>query len=86
MAVYVDDMRARHGRMVMCHMLADSTAELLGMADTVGIDRKWIQKAGTPHEHFDISRSKRRLAVAAGAKEVGFRELGQILKSRIKET
>lgn len=70
MAVYVDDMRAKFGRMVMCHMLADTTTELLAMADRIGVQRKWIQHAGTPKEHFDIALSKRALAVQAGAQEI----------------
>lgn len=82
MAVYVDDMRAPFGRMKMCHMIADSTSELLAMADKIGVARKWIQAAGTSREHFDISLSKRALAVAAGAKEITQRELGQILLAR----
>ncbi len=32
MAFYVDDMEARFGRMKMCHMIADTTEELLEMA------------------------------------------------------
>lgn len=45
MAVYVDDMEASYGRVVICHMLADTTDELLAMADKIGVQRKWLQKA-----------------------------------------
>ncbi len=75
MAVYVDNMRADFGNMKMCHMIADSRKELLAMVDKIGVRRKWIQKKGTYAEHFDICLSKRKLAVAAGAKEVTVREL-----------
>ncbi len=69
MSVYVDDMRAHYGRMVMCHMTADSTAELLGMADKIGVARKWLQHPGDKHEHIDICLAKRALAVRCGAVE-----------------
>lgn len=82
MAVYVDDMQAQFGRMKMCHMIADSTAELLEMADRIGVDRKWIQNAGTPREHFDIALSKRKLAVEYGAKEITLRELATMTLAR----
>lgn len=82
MAVYVDDMRARYGTMVMCHMLADSTDELLAMADRIGVQRRWLQKAGTDREHFDIALSKRALAVAAGAVEITWREAGAMCRRR----
>lgn len=82
MAVYVDNMRANLGRMKMCHMIADSTGELLAMADRIGVDRKWIQKAGTHREHFDIALSKRKLAIEAGAIEVSMMDLGRILRAR----
>lgn len=75
MAVYVDDMRAPYGRMKMCHMAADTTEELLEMADKIGVARKWIQKRGTKYEHFDIALSKRAIAVRCGAIEVTRREL-----------
>ncbi|WP_299938633.1 DUF4031 domain-containing protein [uncultured Pelagimonas sp.] len=67
-SVYVDKPQHRVGRMIMCHMLADSMAELLAMADTIGVDRKWFQPQS--HPHFDICKSKRALAVKAGAIEV----------------
>ena len=82
MAVYVDDMRAPFGRMIMCHMAADSTAELLAMADWIGVSRRWIQKAGTEHEHFDIAMSKRAKAVSFGAVEVTRRDLVGIMRAR----
>lgn len=82
MTVYVDDMRAPFGRLIMCHMIADSTVELLAMADTIGVQRKWIQYQGTDREHFDIALSKRALAVKAGAREITWRELGAIMARR----
>lgn len=73
--VFVDDMRAPFGRMVMCHMIADTPEELLAMADRIGVQRKWIQKAGTYEEHFDISKVKKEMALRAGAQLVSSREL-----------
>ena len=80
--VYVDNMRADYGRMVMCHMIADSTDELLAMADRIGVARRWLQDAGTPNEHFDIALSKRAMAVRCGAVEVTKRELALKIRSR----
>lgn len=74
MAVYVDDMAAPYGRITMCHMIADSSAELLAMADRIGVARRWIQKPGTASEHFDIARSKRALAIREGAIEITWRQ------------
>ena len=83
MSVYVDDMRAAFGRMVMCHMMADSTDELLEMADKIGVQRRWIQKAGTPMEHFDISQSKKALAIRNGAIPLSMMELGRLLNRKV---
>lgn len=75
MSVYVDDMQAPFGRMVMCHMAADTTAELLTMADRIGVARRWLQRSRTDREHFDICLSKRAMAVRSGAIEVTARML-----------
>lgn len=82
MSVYVDSMRARFGRMTMCHMIADTPEELLAMADAIGVDRRWLQSAGTHREHFDIALSKRALAVVNGAKEISMKDLGRILNAK----
>ena len=86
MSVYVDNMRAGFGRMVMCHMIADSTPELFAMADAIGVSRRWIQKPGTDSEHFDICLSKKVKAVALGAIEISQMELGRkLIQRRVKE-
>lgn len=84
MPVYVDSMEAPFRGMIMCHMLADTTKELLDMADTIGVQRKWIQYPGTPKEHFDICLSKRKKAIAAGAKSIGWRESAQLFSRKKK--
>lgn len=42
MAVYVDPAQHPFGRMIMCHMWADTLDELLAMADRIGVQRKWL--------------------------------------------
>ena len=87
--VYVDDMynspMGQYGRMKMSHMIADTTEELVGMADRIGVSRKWIQYPGTAREHFDICLSKRKKAVEFGAKEIGWRETGEFILERAKK-
>ena len=80
--VYVDDMRAPYGGMIMCHMLADTDEELHAMADKIGVARRWHQKAGTPHSHYDICLTKRADAVKAGAVEIDRRHVSAFLKRK----
>lgn len=76
MTVYVDNMRAPFGRMVMCHMLADTDDELHAMAAKIGVARRWWQSpAKTSGSHYDIASSKRRLAVEYGAVEVTLQQM-----------
>jgi hypothetical protein len=80
--VYVDSMRAQLGRMKMCHMFADTSAELHAMARRIGVARKWIQDEGTRREHYDVCLSKRALAVEAGAREISNRAVAELLQNR----
>lgn len=70
MSVYVDASLYGYGTMIMCHMIADTPEELHAMADCIGVARKWFQ---TPPKasfwRYDIAKSKRALAVGAGAIE-----------------
>lgn len=82
MAVYVDDAAIRADvpngssivRGVWCHMTADTRTELDAMAERIGLRREWIQYPGTWKEHYDVTRTKRREALRAGAVEVQARE------------
>ena len=84
MTVYVDGARNGFGRMIMCHMVADSPAELHAMADAIGMKRQWYQspdKSSFPH--YDLSITRRILAIGKGAKEISRQDLGAYMK-RVK--
>lgn len=82
MSVYVDDMKAPFGRMIMCHMIADTSDELHEMAGKIGVARKWCQFPGTAREHYDICLAMRAKAVKLGAKEITWSELGRMSLAR----
>lgn len=71
MTVYVDDMKRRYQRMVMCHMIGTDEAELHKMAQSIGVSRKWYQG-----DHYDICLAMRAKAVALGAVEITLRQAG----------
>lgn len=56
-----------------CHMYADTQEELHRMASAIGLQYGWFQNH--PHlKHYDLTISKRALAVRMGAKEHTFHE------------
>ena len=82
--VYVDDMLAefipthvRGRRYVMSHMIADTAEELHEMADKIGVLRKWYQG-----DHYDITQSKKALAIKAGARAITLRQLAKMAMRR----
>ena len=86
MPVYVDDQRAPYGRMIMCHMVADSLAELHAMADALGLARRWFQcppRVRLPH--YDVSLRFRARAISLGAKEIGRREAAVLARRLLAE-
>lgn len=55
MSVYVDDMRAPFGRMIMCHMIADTKAELISMVSRIVVNTRWIQHMDSYDEAIEIT-------------------------------
>lgn len=82
MSVYVDDADSPLGRMRMCHMIADSREELLDMVRRLGVHERYIQKAGTPEEHFDIAKNKRETAIRYGAIPISNKALIRKIRDR----
>jgi predicted transglutaminase-like protease len=78
MAVYVDSMNAKFGRMIMCHMVSDSLEELHAMAEKIGMKREWFQDKGSM-PHYDVSRSRKALAIKYGAIEIDREKLVEVM-------
>lgn len=82
MTVYVDAERNPFGRMIMCHMFADTAEELHAMAAAIGLRRDWYQPTSFPH--YDVSLARKARAVALGARLVERRE-GWLIRRPIRE-
>ena len=76
MTVYVDDMRrpanltGRPAR--WSHLMADGPMahhELMQAALDLGLRDEWLQHPGTHREHFDVTETVRRRAIAGGIAE-----------------
>lgn len=61
--------------MVMCHMLADTVAELHEFAARIGLRREWFQDGSAPH--YDVCKSRRVTAIKLGAIELPIRVDGR---------
>ena len=68
MTVYVDAAEHPYRGMLMCHLWADTLEELYAMVDRIGVQRKWLQQPPKASwVHFDIAKTKKALAIQAGA-------------------
>lgn len=81
----MDDAFLPYRRYVMCHMTADTEAELHEMAQKVGLRRSWYQYSGR-HPHYDISKAKRSEAVDLGAVEVTSRQMPALTRAMVKSS
>jgi hypothetical protein len=50
-----------------CHMMADTPEELHAFAARLKLRRSWAQHEGTDRLHYDLTPTKRALALSLGA-------------------
>ncbi len=85
MAVYVDELfstrslkNAKWQYNQSCHMKADTEEELHALAAKIGLRRAWCQHPDNPvKRHYDLTASKRALAIQHGAVSLTWREMVQ---------
>lgn len=86
MSIYVDpliDYGWKYGP--SCHLTADTVEELHVFAISIGMKKSWFQiSKGRDIPHYDLTGSKRRLAVLKGAIELSRKEMGERVMAHIK--
>jgi hypothetical protein len=86
--VYVDNVLIpwRGGR--WCHLTADTEPELHAFAQRLGLRREWFQTCHSkcttpcPHWHYDVTVTKRALALRLGAQEIDRHGMVALIRAR----
>ncbi len=74
MTVYVDNYNTPFRGFIMCHMISDNLEELHTMAKKIGLKFAWFQNKKGDIPHYDVSLSKKKEAIAAGAVELDLKK------------
>ncbi len=65
------------------HLMADTEAELVEYARSIGMAPGWIQKRGTAYAHFDLVGQHLETALAdERVKKVSVREMVELIRGR----
>jgi hypothetical protein len=80
MAVYVDHLlpcipTEKWPFRFSCHLVADGNIEIDSFARRLGLKREWWQGHKGKLVHYDLTASKRKLALKLGAQEIDGKEL-----------
>lgn len=89
MSVYVDSLvdygdlarRRRLPATVWCHLFADTRPELHAFAEGLKLRRSWFQDHPTQW-HYDITATKRQVALRMGAKPITIHDVAALVETR----
>ena len=81
--IYVDQPIHRWRGKLWCHLVADDLEELHSFAAKTGLKREWFQNHRI-QPHYDITASKRVIALKMGAKELTTKEMAERIAKLIK--
>ena len=86
--LYVDTIRKHKGRL-WCHLLTDDENHdnLHEFASKLGLKREWYHNriSNVRTSHYDLYPSKRKKAIAMGAKPISTKEFLNIIKEKSDE-
>lgn len=81
MTVYVDQAiyKKPNGRVLYCHMIADTLVELHEFAAKINLSSSWFHSGR--FKHYDLNPTSRAAAIEAGAVEITSKEMVTLLKN-----
>lgn len=69
-----------------CHLIADTLDELHAFASKIGMKREWLQISANHTPHYDLTASRRKVAVDKGAIELPRRDFVAKMKEIKNQT
>jgi hypothetical protein len=63
-----------------CHLFADTPEELHAFAYRIKLRPEWARRSNNGILHYDLTPTRRKAAVAAGARELNHRRLAELVR------
>ena len=83
--IFIDDVRLTYGKTKICHAVAETTDELLAVANAIDVEPHHIKGEGTRYEFLVVPWDKRKEVLKHNATEVTIRGLIAAMLSKPKE-
>lgn len=65
------------------HLTADTVEELIDYAESIGMNRAWLQHAGRPSFHFDVTGARlKRVLADSRVQKIGAKDFARLWMAR----